>query len=76
MSPFPEIIKTRINGRKVTRSVRGDFVVIRVVWEDFPNVIWVHWRRRAKRELSDATLQVNATQLMPNFRIIVTREGR
>ena len=60
-NPFPEIIKTRINGRKVTRSVRGDFVVIRVVREDLPNVIWVHWRRRG--ELSGGTYEVTP----PNY---------
>jgi len=45
-SPFPEIIKTRIAGRKVTKFIRNGFVMLRVVLEEYPTVIWVSWIRK------------------------------
>jgi len=45
-NPFPEVIKTRIAGRKVTRFVRNGFVMLRVVREEYPSVIWVSWIRK------------------------------
>lgn len=46
MNPFPETIKTGISGRKVTKFVRNGFVMMRVIREEYPSVIWVSWIRR------------------------------
>ncbi|HUU39872.1 MAG TPA: hypothetical protein VMW42_02915 [Desulfatiglandales bacterium] len=45
-NPFPQIIKTRIAGRKVTKFTRNGFVMLRVVREEYPSVIWVSWIRK------------------------------
>ena len=45
-NPFPEVIKTRIAGRKVTKFTRNGFVMLRVVREEYPTIIWVSWIRR------------------------------
>lgn len=46
MSPFPEIIKTRINGCKVKSFIYGKWVMAKVVRPEMPSVIWLHWIRR------------------------------
>ena len=54
MSPFPKVIKTRIEGRKVKRFIRNEWVIVWAVRPDTPNVIWVHWVCRVgERRVND-----------------------
>jgi len=62
---FPRVIFTRINGRKITRVVVRDWVIMRTVRPDYPNVIWVRWTARAESQRDkNMTLEVLLSPLV------------
>lgn len=66
-NPFPQVIEARIGGRKSRKFIRNGWVMLRVIREEYPSVIWVSWIRKIgerRAYVEQAALGVEAEKLL------------